>query len=191
MTFSDEKVILQRLQQGDQEELGKLYKTYRSEFLKWMTAEFSCTVHEATDIYQESVITLFENVTSGKLKKLTSNIKSYLFGIGKNKYYEYRKANYRYIFGIKEVQTFEVEEINKVEAEEKEAKLELVESCLEKLGEPCRSLLELYYFHKMSMEEIADALEYKNSNTTKNLKYKCLNRLRRMFNEELKKKLNQ
>jgi len=189
MTFSDEEVILQRIQQGDQQELGKVYTTYRSEFLKWMTAEFPCSVHEATDIYQESVLTLFENVTSGKLKKLTSNLKSYLFGIGKNKYHEYRKSNYRYIFGIKQAPALQVEEISHIEAEQKEARLQLVEACLEKLGDPCRSLLELYYFHDMSMEEIAESLEYKNSNTTKNLKYKCLGKLRRIFNEELKNQL--
>jgi hypothetical protein len=36
------------------------------------------------------------------------------------------------------------------------------------------------------MEEIADKMNYKNRFTSKNLKYKCVNRLRRLYLEELK-----
>ena len=34
------------------------------------------------------------------------------------------------------------------------------------------------------MEEITTTLDYKNANTAKNLKYKCMNRLKRLFEEE-------
>jgi hypothetical protein len=47
-----------------------------------------------------------------------------------------------------------------------------------------------YYYHSMSMEEIADRMNYKNRFTSKNLKYKCINRLRRIYIEELKKQNN-
>ena len=64
-------------------------------------------------------------------------------------------------------------------------KLQLVSKGLEKLGEPCKTLLELYYFHDMSMDQIAENLDYKNRATAKNLKYKCLNRLRNIFKKEM------
>ena len=63
-------------------------------------------------------------------------------------------------------------------------KLGMVETCLEQIGDPAKSLLELYYYHGMSMEEIAQKLGYKNSSTVKNLKYKFLNRLRKLYNEQ-------
>ena len=71
------------------------------------------------------------------------------------------------------------------ELEEKELKLQLVAKGLEKLGEPCKTLLELFYFNNMSMDEIASQLSYKNRATAKNLKYKCLGRLRNKFNKEM------
>jgi RNA polymerase sigma factor (sigma-70 family) len=71
-----------------------------------------------------------------------------------------------------------------------EESLQLIETCLDRLGEPCKSLLELYYYHSMSMEEIAERMNYKNRFTSKNLKYKCINRLRRIYIEELEKQNN-
>ena len=45
------------------------------------------------------------------------------------------------------------------------------------LGDPCRSILQLFYYKRMSMEDITALMGYKNAATTKNLKYKCLKRL--------------
>jgi len=60
----------------------------------------------------------------------------------------------------------------------------MVERCLHLLGDPCKSLLELYYYKRLSMAEITEAMEYKNVDTTKNLKYKCIKRLRKLFEEQ-------
>ena len=66
---------------------------------------------------------------------------------------------------------------------ENENRLDLVEKCLEELGDPCRALLISYYYEKKSMLEIAELLGYKNTDTTKNQKYKCLKRLKKLFIE--------
>ena len=120
---------------------------------------------------------------------MSSSIKTYLFAIGKHKILEEKKASVKFIPKIDD-QIPDIPEVGKWEDEMYEESLQLVESCLEKLGEPCRSLLELYYYHSMSMEEIADRMNYKNRFTSKNLKYKCINRLRRIYIEELKKQNN-
>ena len=58
-----------------------------------------------------------------------------------------------------------------------------MEACLEKLGDPCKRLLLLYYKEGLSMQQIADQLGYKNSDTAKNQKCKCIVRLRNLFKE--------
>ena len=68
----------------------------------------------------------------------------------------------------------------------REQQSESVEHGLDKLGEPGRTILELFYYHGKSMEEIAELLHYKNSATVKNLKYKYLIRLRKIVEEEQK-----
>ena len=182
----DEKVILENIRNGDRTQLAVIYREYRSEFIAWITSKFQCSRDEARDIYQVSIIAFYENIASNKLQSLSSSVKTYLFAIGKNKFLEYRKSDSRFDY-ISDGNGYELEEVVSWEKQEKEMRLQIAERCLEKLGDPCKSLLELYYFHGMSMEEIAGKLSYKNPNTSKNLKYKCLIRLRNLFEKEMKK----
>ncbi|MBA2562233.1 MAG: sigma-70 family RNA polymerase sigma factor, partial [Chitinophagaceae bacterium] len=57
----------------------------------------------------------------------------------------------------------------------------LMEHAMDKIGEPCKSLLEAYYFQKKSMPEIADFFGYTNADNAKTQKYKCLVRLKKIF----------
>ncbi len=57
----------------------------------------------------------------------------------------------------------------------------LMEHALNKIGEPCKSLLEAYYFQKKNMPEIAVAFGYTNADNAKTQKYKCLVRLKKIF----------
>ncbi len=179
--------MLARLRQGDETALAKVYTMYRLEFIQWMKVKYSCDNESAKDIYQNTIMTFAQKVEKGQVEHLTSSIKSYLFGIGKNKYLEFRKAQSKYRLIEEMPRKTELETIEEEAALEEERQLALLEECLALLGEPCRSLLELYYFHGMSMKEIRSHLMYKNPNTVKNIKYKCLNRLRRIFVQRLSK----
>ena len=52
---------------------------------------------------------------------------------------------------------------------------------LEELGEPCATLIKDFYIRKMNMDEISDKFGYTNSDNAKNQKYKCLQRLKRLY----------
>jgi RNA polymerase sigma factor (sigma-70 family) len=122
---------------------------------------------------------------SGKLSEVKSSIKTYLFAIGKNKVFE----GYRRQARTRTVNTPvpDCEEPAGDEPEYNERLLELSKVCLTKLGDPCRQILESYYYHRKSMQAIATGLGYKNEQTAKNQKYKCLLRLREMFKQEAQK----
>jgi len=179
------KLVIERIKSGDDRELAQIYTDYRSEFISWITKNYHCNVEEAKDVYQFSIMTFYENIINNKLVDLKSSVKTYLFAIGKNKILEKRKHDSR--FDSIHLEGSTVDEISaSEEAMEKESSLQMVEQCLEQLGDPCKSLLELYYYNKMSMEEITETLNYKNAATAKNLKYKCLNRLRKLYMEASK-----
>ena len=182
----NEEVILTKIKNGDRNQLAIIYRTYRSEFIAWITSQFQCTRDEARDVYQVSIMILYQNIIENKVVQLKSSIKTYLFAIGKNKFLEFKKAESRFSDRV-DPGEIEIKEITTWEDEDKEKKLQHMAKSLEKLGEPCKTLLELYYFHGMSMDEIAERLSYKNRATSKNLKYKCLNRLRKIFREEMEK----
>jgi hypothetical protein len=61
-----------------------------------------------------------------------------------------------------------------------------MEQSLNSLGEPCRSLLKAYYLEMKSMVEIACEFGYTNADNAKNQKYKCLMRLKKIFNQHIK-----
>lgn len=168
--------LLESIARGDLKGFEQAYLSYRDEFILWANKNYYCDFEESRDIYQATVVQFYENVRSGKLTKLTSDLKTYLFAIGKNKIRELRDAGRRF----RQMQEH-YEPGGEDDKAEKEILYEQVEGALERLGDPCKRLLELYYYYKKSLVEIADALAYKNTDTVKNLKYKCLGRLRKVY----------
>ena len=65
--------------------------------------------------------------------------------------------------------------------EKRDADLIVMENALNKIGEPCKSLLEAFYFVKKSMPEFAVFFGYTNADNAKTQKYKCLVRLKKIF----------
>ncbi len=130
------------------------------------------------------MLTISLKAQKGTLDVKESSLKTYIYGVAKNKYKEFKRANSQYLH----VEDGTLDHIPEADLDtSNETEVALVRKCLTELGEPCKSVLELYYFHGMSMEEIRKHLVYKNSQTTKNMKYKCLLRLREKFQRELGK----
>jgi RNA polymerase sigma factor (sigma-70 family) len=177
--------IIETIRNGDKRPLAEVYSAFRSEFMNWISAHYTCTREEAQDIYQASIITLYENIHSEKLLHLNGTIKTYLFAIGKNKAMELRRHEKK-INTHSDVEEIELEDIKDWEKDKRERDLVLVERSLKKLGEPCKTMLELYYLHGMGLEELAKHLNYRNANTIKNLKCRCLAKLRELMVEESK-----
>lgn len=181
-----ENQILERIRLGGQSELGMIYEAYRSEFIQWITKEFQCSTDDGKDIYQLSILIFYDNVKSGKLEHLVSSIKTYLFGIGKNVARDNMRKQKRNTTINQEqwLKEYLVDEPgNPVEEEAFIA----AKRALEKLGQPCQRLIELFYYEKKSMEEISAEMSYKNSETAKNQKCKCMARLRKLYEEETHK----
>ena len=187
MGASRSNPMIQELQQGDQKVLAKVYRLYRKDFLAWMQAKYGCDPDIAREVYQNTMVTLSLKARDGTLPDLESSLKTYIYGIAKNKYREHQRTHGRFVY----VEDESWKEIEDEEMEDNSETKALVGRCLQKLGDPCKTVLELYYFHGMSMEEIKEHLSYKNSRTAKNMKYKCLLRLKGLFQQELNKKTPQ
>ena len=178
----DDITVIDKISSGDREVLNVIYREYRSEFISWVVRQYSCSSEEAKDVYQTSVLILYENIVNKKLTHLTSSVKTYLFSIGKNKIREYKKGQNRLISEPNETM-FQMVAEDEDQKEVLEEQLKVAAASLEQLGDPCAQVLKHFYFDKLSMEQIADRLNYKNKETAKNLKHKCLKRLRKIFLE--------
>jgi RNA polymerase sigma factor (sigma-70 family) len=181
-----EPVMIEEIKNGNKKELADIYKAYRNEFVSWATGHYQCTRDEARDIYQASIITFYDNIMRERLLQLNGSVKTYFFAIGKNKILELRRSDKKFDLNT-DVQEVDLTDEPDHEMQWKEGNLDLVRKCLEKLGEPCRTMLELYYYHETGLEDLAQMLHYKNSDTVKNLKSRCLMRLRELVTEQSKK----
>ena len=175
---------LDQIRNGDQSQIEAIYNNHRAEFISWIVKLYHCPCEDAGEIFQYAVITFYENVMSSKLKVLDCSVKTYLFAIGRKKYLEKLKSQKKFEPNYNDSMLVNLPDVQKTDALIKEQRLDCVERALEKLGEPGRTILELYYYHGKSMEEIAELLNYKNSATAKNLKYKFLLRLKKIVEDE-------
>jgi RNA polymerase sigma factor (sigma-70 family) len=181
-----ENHIIEKIRLGGQSELGMIYEEHRTEFIQWIGKEFNCSVEDCKDIYQLSILIFYDNVKSGKLEHLVSSLKTYLFGIGKNVAREnMRKA--RRNTPINQEKWLKEYMIDDPDSPVEEDLFGTAKKALEKLGQPCQQLVELFYYEKKSMDEISLMLNYKNAETAKNQKCKCMARLRKLFEQEMTK----
>src|SRR5690606_12707052 len=64
---------------------------------------------------------------------------------------------------------------------EKDRQFRMMERALNELGEPCKTIIEDYYIQNRSMQEICEKFGYTNADNAKTQKYKCLQRLKKLF----------
>lgn len=139
----------------------------------------SGTENDSKDIFQDALY-LFIKKADNPDFSLTSKLSTFLYGISKNLWLKQISGQKRDV-DISEMEV--AADLPQEEEYDKLGKVKFVKSCLYKLGEPCRTILEQFYFFKTSMKEIAEMLHYTNSNNAKNQKYKCFVRLKKMVLE--------
>ncbi len=181
MTDAD---LLHLVQSGDPSGLSFVYEKYRKEYINWIRRFSRCDPDDAIEYYQGAIVIFYENVMNGRLTQLQSSLKTYLFGVGKNLVLHEHRRTQR---SLKVKAEFHLQRHlagTEQEMVEEENDLALIHRCFERIGDPCHKLLQLFYFHQKNMEEISAELGYKNPETAKNQKYKCMERLRKLVEGE-------
>ena len=180
-TYTEDQIIIQRIKSGDEASLVEIYKQHRPAFLQWAQHSYRVDEEKAADAFQDAVVCLYRNIMQGKLQTLTSSLKTYLFAIGKN---VIRKKTQQPVALETEelwmVENLHAEPIDQFATNDRQ---QLVARLMETIGEPCKSILELFYFRGFSMEAIAERLKYKNENVVKTQKLRCLTNLKNMVRE--------
>ncbi len=168
--------LILRLRNGDRSALEEIYKNYR--FIKWITYTHKCSEDEAVDIFQYSILSFYENVLEESFEAMNeAGIKTYLYSIGKNKLLADTRKNSKISYQ-EEIDEDELFEALEDDNQENEVRINKIKKLVSELGEPCSEILRLFYFNNLSNDEIAEVMRYKNGNTVKNLKYKCIQRIK-------------
>lgn len=168
--------LLSKVKEGDALFLRDLYELNRASFIAWFQKSHRLEKYEALELYQKTYTIFYYNVKDEKITTLHSEISTYLIGIGKNLVKEkYRQRVDSSLENISEVKVADYSIFDKEDETHMQA---LVRKILDRLEEPCKSILSLYYFRNFSLESIAQNLGYKNEGVVKKKKCLCLKKVR-------------
>lgn len=175
--------LLEGLSKGDSKAIEGFYRQYLGIWIKWVLAHRGLD-SDADDVFQEALLVVYEKSKSIEFC-LTCKLSTYLFAICKRMWYRRVEKDSRINLKEEWEDSFAPDSSQEDLAVfiEKEEQFSVLGAALEKLGEPCSSLLKGFYMEEKSMQDLAKLFNYTNSENAKTQKYKCLNRLRKLFFE--------
>lgn len=186
---NEERKLINSLKRGDKSYFNSFYKTGRKEFLSWSKRNYKIPQEDAIDIYQNASILLYEKIVGNQLDHLQSSLKTYFYGIAKNliaRYFREGKKEIDHQDNLQEHWLYQT----KSEDENAQEMRKLISEQVNKLGEPCKSILKLFYFDNLSMDQIAQRLQYKSAGVAKTQKSRCMQQLKKEVTKQMQLKLN-
>lgn len=175
-----------------QKESGSIKMIYRDVFpsIRNFILKNNGNQHIARDIFQEAIIVLYNKLNTDHFK-LECSIKTFLFSVSKRLWLnELKKSGQTFTILIDTEDNSNFSEQDEEIHDLKKLQLKIMHMSMEILGNPCQKLLKNFYIAQHSMQEIADEMGYTNRDNAKNQKYKCLQRLKKIFFKEFEKYRN-
>ncbi|MHA6247097.1 RNA polymerase sigma factor [Pontibacter sp. CAU 1760] len=177
--YETDEAVMEGIRRDDERALAHLYKLYFPMISHFIMSN-SGTDDEAKDIYQEGVIVFYEKIRANTLE-LNCQIKTYLYSVCRRLWLKRLAEKGRFATRVEDSEGFIPVEEDTQQHEEQERQFDIMGDALAQVGEPCRSLLEDFYINTQNMQDITAKYGYTNSDTAKNQKYKCLQRLKKIF----------
>lgn len=175
-TYTDQDIISFVKKGESNKVLLFLYEQTQPKITNWILKN-SGTVEEAQDVFQDSVVVLYQYIVENKFKEKES-IEGFLYSVAKNKWINRAKQQKNTIYLSKDIS------IDENEIVEAEGDFKNIELLLEQLGKTCKELLVYSIFYKMTMEDIALRMSFSNANAAKTKNYKCKQRLVKLVKDK-------
>lgn len=135
---------------------------------------------DAKDIYQEAIIILYNKVKTGDFE-LSSKLKTYIYSVCRRLWLKRLSQIHRYGGDIKDFEEYLSVDDETEKNNERDMQFNKMGDALKLLGEPCKTIIEDFYINNRSMQEICESFGYTNADNAKTQKYKCLQRLKKLF----------
>lgn len=174
-----DELILSEIRKNNEVAIRELYKTHYPMVFNLIRSN-NGTEQEAKDIYQEAIIAFYERAQQPDFV-LTCKIKTYLYAVSRRLWLKRLWEKKRFTGNMGENEFFSGIEEEMIDFDLREQTFARMSDALEQLGEPCRSIIEDFYINDMNMEDIRSKFGYTNADNAKNQKYKCLQRLKKIF----------
>jgi RNA polymerase sigma factor (sigma-70 family) len=159
--------------------LKRLYTTYFPMILQ-LIINNNGNEDDAKDIYQEAIIVLYNKIRSGEFE-LSSKLKTYIYSVCRRLWLKRLSQINRYGGDIRDFEEYLPVEDEVDDHNDRDIQFNKMENALQLLGEPCKTIMEDFYIQNRSMQEICERFGYTNADNAKTQKYKCLQRLKKLF----------
>lgn len=151
--------------------IKQLYAVYRGGYVRF-AKHYTSNQELILDSFQEAVIGFYENLILNKINNKETKVRTYVWAIGKNKLLNaLRTTPTEELSIMSDISTSDIDPMA-------EKYKDLLQRAFSQLGPKCRMIITKYYYHRYSIESIAIAMDYKNENTVKAHKSRCLSKLR-------------
>ncbi len=177
--------LLRALAAGDRTTTERVYRQAYPMVAQWIGTHGG-TEDDAADVFQEAMVILFGKAQEADFV-LTCAPGTYLYSVARHLWLRrvqhqsrFPAADLREEAGTDDGPDWAYEE-DVQEHEQRERQYNRLEYALQQLGDPCASLLRAFYQEGKSMQDISAGSGYSNADTAKTQKYKCLNRLKKLF----------
>ncbi len=177
MAFDD---IIIRMKKGDKKAFNTMYLAFRPAFLAFFSSKYSLEKEVCFDLYQQTMLQVYENILQGKLDDIQSTLKTYVFGVGKNissNESRYKKVRINHKDSVRDY-------IVQTQVEYTEVDKELIKRVMKKIKEMkevCQKLLIGYYVENKKTIELQYELKFSSEQGVRTQKSRCLNYLRKMI----------
>lgn len=174
--------MLDRIREGDEQVLAELYRSNKRSIAS-LVLRNGGDESDADDVLQESVVILWERVRTGRFEQ-TAKLSTFLFAVAKNVWSRKRMRKHREP-AFDEPDTLSDDAHSSVlDGMIDDERSYHISRALDRLGDPCRTLLVLYYWEERSQEEIADTMGFANAATVKSKKYTCKKMLEKILQDD-------
>ena len=167
------------------------YNELHDPFVNIIRAKFSgLLLEDIEDIYQDTFVAVHENLQKGTVASDT-NWRAYIFRIGLNQTMTYCKEKGKFVtqkpankddeerpYWLGTIASLDEQSRQMTEdARDRERMIAVMNGIMGQLKGKCRDLLPDFYYARMSMEEICQALGFANTNSAKTQRLKCFKKL--------------
>lgn len=178
--MTDQEILVCIRRKEFEKSVKELYKHYS--LVQGTLYKYGASDSLIPEIFNDGLVLLLEKAQASDFQ-LSSKFSTYLTGVCLNLWRnESRKISAR--------QRMELDaEIDQNYAfleydSEKEEKLRILDTVLEKIQDRCKQLLRLFYFENKRMAEIAETMGFSSEQSAKTQKYKCIEKAHELAKKE-------
>jgi len=189
----ENELLIQFLRQSTHRKKGLEYLYQSFEKISKGLQKLGAEQDQTKDIFQEAILVFYHQAQKIDFE-LSCQPSTYLFGICQNIFRNKKRkedkqntlSNTDFLIEFSD-KNFENQEEQNQENDiyKSEEAVSILRQLLTQLGEPCKKLLTGYYVDQFSMKELAKKLGYNSDATAKAQKYKCLQRAKKLAQNQL------